>query len=237
MNRKWISLVCSLCLASTIAACDDEDETGPEKPQMTIVSSMEAPIVNPWGIAWDGGAFFITSYSTAQIYKINTEGTVLATFGAPGTLPHGLTFSSDYLWNVDYDTKTLYRIFGDWQYASEIPIPLGYPTGLTNTGYTYFWIGDQDTDILYESSHDGLTGTQIAFPWGGVSGLAFDGTRFWVSTWPENTIAAVSQSGDLIALFDAPGECAAGLEWAMGHLWMVDDCAKQIFEFEITGLE
>jgi len=64
----------------------------------------------PRDVAWDGSSLWLCNQTTATIYKLDTDGVVLASFAAPGALPFGITWDGRALWIVVGAVNRIYQV-------------------------------------------------------------------------------------------------------------------------------
>ena len=70
-----------------------------------ILSTFANPGKRVDGMAFDGGALWLSDSTTLTIYQVTLQGGVLKTFLSPGQAPRGLAFDGFDLWNADGNQK------------------------------------------------------------------------------------------------------------------------------------
>jgi hypothetical protein len=83
-----------------------------------------SPITNGRDLGWDGRYLWCPDSSRDYVYRLTTDGSIIASFRAPGGSTYGCTYDGDYLWVTDISTpRYAYRI--DIGYTSVTPASFG----------------------------------------------------------------------------------------------------------------
>ena len=103
-------------------------------PRIDILAAVdECSGIGEKGYLWN------TDSISDKIYKLTTDGIIVANFTSPGTAPYGLTFDGTNLWLADSDTDMIYKLNPvDGSVIDSFTSPGTDPRGLTFDG-TYLW--------------------------------------------------------------------------------------------------
>jgi len=121
-------------------------------PRITPSRVLSAPGLDPSGLAWDGEYLWSTDIDGAMIYRLDTQGNIIASFPSPGEFPRGLTWDGECLWNADGMDRIIYKLDpSNGEVLDSFAAPGVDPTGLAWDGNA-FWNGDGLKAKIYQLS-------------------------------------------------------------------------------------
>lgn len=130
----------------------------------TILKSLTAPSVQPWGMVHDGSGLWITDFAEKRTYKIDTNtGAELTSFNNPTQEvgAKGVTWDGTHLYLMGWGDDTIYQVTTDGALVREIKLKGDGGGGITWTG-DGFWVSAQKKIIKYD-----MDGNQISEIFGG----------------------------------------------------------------------
>ncbi len=198
----------------------------------TVVSAFTAPDASPRGLAFDGVNLWCSGATNDQIYKLNSDGSVLFSFASPGQIPTGLAWDGSKLWNADYNDEKIYSLSTAGSVLSSFTSPGIGPAGLTWDG-SKLWVSDVGVDTLWQMDPGGwVTGT-ITAPGLYHYGLAWDGSNLWLVDADALLIYRLDTHGNVLDYYLTPGTFPSGLVWDGNNLWLSDRDTDLIYQLGV----
>jgi hypothetical protein len=95
-----------------------------ESSGSVIKTFTASPITNGRDLGWDGRYLWCPDSTLDYVYRLSTDGSIVASFRAPGGSTYGCTYDGEYLWVTDIVMpRYAYRI--DVGYTSVAPASFG----------------------------------------------------------------------------------------------------------------
>lgn len=185
---------------STITTRDASDPDS-----FSVVSTFDAPGLNPRGLAFDGTNLWNADRDSDTIYELNpADGSVISSFASPGSDPNGLTFDGTNLWNADRVDLTIYELDTAGNQVSSFASPGTDPRGMAWDG-TNLWNADEDDSVIYKLDTTGTVLDSFSVPISSPEGLTYFNGFLWLGNHDENEIRKIDPSdGSVINVFDGP---------------------------------
>lgn len=159
----------------------------------SVLSYVDAPANNPYGLACDGIDLYSADYAHTSsypdfLYTLTTSGGILNSWevpDSPNAKPKGAAYdlTTGHLWLADSNYDMIYELDpGDGSVISSFAAPGPAVRGLTwYNGYVFAL--DDAQDLLYKLDTAGniVGSASVAALGGDPEGLAFDGQYFWIT--------------------------------------------------------
>lgn len=190
--------------------------------------SFPAPAYWPMGLAWDGSSLWLSDNEEDSLYRLSTDGTVLAAFALPESLntPTGMTFIGSELWVVDENTARLYVLdTATIQPRKILILPDTVHRDPTSNGLAwdgdYLWHSQYAWGRIFQlDTADGSVISSFAPPDSWIMGIEYDGRYLWgVSTQTDRAFVFDLPSGTVVNSYDWQVPYSLDMAYAGGFLW------------------
>jgi len=206
-----------------------------------IVSSfsVSSKTTEPQGIEFVNGYLYVSKGEVPyrKIYKYDTQGNFVEEISTSNGCPRELAWDGSYFWHTDICFNVIYKINSAGTTIQSFNSPNSNPSAIAWDG-SYLWVSftTQGNKIFEMDTSGNLTGVSIATPVNGYpSGLVFVNDYFWVSSYTDSKVYQIDTSGNVLALFNAPGTQPAGLAFDGEYLWHSDIGTDQIYKIDICA--
>jgi hypothetical protein len=192
------------------------------------IYSFRAPARWPTGLAWDGVNLWMADNEEDSLYRLATDGTVLAAFALPESVrsPMCMTFIGPDLWLVNENTALLYVLdTATIQPRKILLLPDSLHPDPTSIGLawdgTHLWHSQYAWGTIFElDTADGSVISSFAPPDSWIMGIEFDGQNLWgVSTQTSRAFVFSLPSGTVIDTYTWQVPYSLDMAYVDGYLW------------------
>ncbi|MEO0468493.1 MAG: SdiA-regulated domain-containing protein [Bacteroidota bacterium] len=247
MLKKLIPSLLTVLLLTVFIACSRTDPT-PES--LVLLSTHSLPLNEPSGlsVANTSGQLLSVSDEDNRIYRINTEGALLATLTYTGDDLEGVTQDplSRTIWVVEEKERVVVELDVNGNEQKRISIVDVIPAetdnfleGISYHNGTLYIVTEKNPKqlLLLDVATEEITDMYNLDFASDLSGISYDssGPYLWILSDESKTVSRCNLQGEVDKSFQLDFEKGEGVaaDPATGRLFIVNDASAELYVFEL----